>query len=167
MRTLATKGIEKLWLNFNYKLQSMLHIKTFPFSFIPSVHSLTTVHSCLARFLISIYSVFLFSRVLEIHRAVKWKSFYANYSWSSNSKWIYAWANEMDELGINRGLSPHFSPSRNLSNLENQQQNLFVHLPNHGFRMVSGIWYQILCGENVFDAFADKDRGGGWRQDDC
>ena len=41
----------------------------------------------------------------------------------------------MDELGINRGFSPHFSPSRNLSTCENQQQ-LYIHLPNHGFRMI-------------------------------
>lgn len=41
----------------------------------------------------------------------------------------------MDELNVNRGFSPHFSPSRNLSNAENQQQ-LYIHLPNHGFRMI-------------------------------
>lgn len=41
----------------------------------------------------------------------------------------------MDELGINRGFSPHFSPSRNLSLTENQQQ-LYIHLPNHGFRII-------------------------------
>lgn len=41
----------------------------------------------------------------------------------------------MDELGVNRGFSPHFSPSRNLSTSENQQQ-LYIHLPNHGFRMI-------------------------------
>lgn len=40
----------------------------------------------------------------------------------------------MDELGINRGFSPHFSPSRNLGTSENQQQ-LYIHLPNHGFRI--------------------------------
>lgn len=42
----------------------------------------------------------------------------------------------MDELSINRGFSPHFSPSRNLSGSENQQQQLYIHLPNHGFRMI-------------------------------
>lgn len=41
----------------------------------------------------------------------------------------------MDELGINRGFSPHFSPSRNLGIAENQQQ-LYIHLPNHGFRII-------------------------------
>lgn len=42
----------------------------------------------------------------------------------------------MDELSVNRGFSPHFSPSRNLiANTENQSQ-LYIHLPNHGFRMV-------------------------------
>ncbi|CRK93832.1 CLUMA_CG007359, isoform A [Clunio marinus] len=41
----------------------------------------------------------------------------------------------MDELGVSRGFSPHFSPSRNLSSIENQQQ-LYIHLPNHGFRMI-------------------------------
>jgi hypothetical protein len=47
----------------------------------------------------------------------------------------------MDELSVNRGFSPHFSPSRNLvmtNNIENQsqQKSLYIHLPNHGFRMV-------------------------------
>lgn len=42
----------------------------------------------------------------------------------------------MDELGINRGFSPHFSPSRNLSGAESQQQQLYIHLPNHGFRII-------------------------------
>lgn len=45
----------------------------------------------------------------------------------------------MDELGVNRGFSPHFSPSRNLmGNTENHlsQKSLYIHLPNHGFRMV-------------------------------
>ncbi|KAL7045057.1 hypothetical protein ACKWTF_002144 [Chironomus riparius] len=44
----------------------------------------------------------------------------------------------MDELSVNRGFSPHFSPSRNLiANTENQsQKSLYIHLPNHGFRMV-------------------------------
>lgn len=43
----------------------------------------------------------------------------------------------MDELNItNRGFSPHFSPSRNLSVSENNQQQLFIHLPNHGFRVI-------------------------------
>jgi focal adhesion kinase 1 len=43
----------------------------------------------------------------------------------------------MDELGVNRGFSPHFSPSRNLTNMEfQQQQQLYIHLPNHGFRMI-------------------------------
>lgn len=41
----------------------------------------------------------------------------------------------MDELGINRGFSPHFSPSRNLSCSENHAQ-LYINFPNHGFRMV-------------------------------
>lgn len=46
----------------------------------------------------------------------------------------------MDELSINRGFSPHFSPSRNLvaanSNESQSQKSLYIHLPNHGFRMV-------------------------------
>ena len=43
----------------------------------------------------------------------------------------------MDELGINRGFSPHFSPSRNNS-VENapSQKSLYIHLPNHGFRII-------------------------------
>lgn len=45
----------------------------------------------------------------------------------------------MDELSINRGFSPHFSPSRNLVNNSQDnfhQKSLYVHLPNHGFRMI-------------------------------
>ena len=42
----------------------------------------------------------------------------------------------MDELGINRGYSPHFSPSRNLSTSEGSHQQLYINLPNHGFRMI-------------------------------
>lgn len=68
---------------------------------------------------------------------LKRNRFYASYSWASNSLWIYAWEDTMmDELSVNRGFSPHFSPSRNLSNSENQQQQLYIHLPNHGFRMI-------------------------------
>ncbi|KAG5675981.1 hypothetical protein PVAND_005837 [Polypedilum vanderplanki] len=46
----------------------------------------------------------------------------------------------MDELSVNsRHFSPNFSPSRNLvgNNSENQtQKSLYIHLVNHGFRMV-------------------------------
>lgn len=44
----------------------------------------------------------------------------------------------MDELGVNRGFSPNFSPSRNMtSSVQDQQQkSLYIHLPNHGFRMI-------------------------------
>lgn len=45
----------------------------------------------------------------------------------------------MDELSVNRGFSPHFSPSRNNS-LDNAssttQKSLYIHLPNHGFRVI-------------------------------
>jgi focal adhesion kinase 1 len=43
----------------------------------------------------------------------------------------------MDELSVNRGFSPHFSPSRNNS-VENasSQKSLYIHLPNHGFRII-------------------------------
>jgi FERM N-terminal domain len=41
----------------------------------------------------------------------------------------------MDELSVNRGFSPHFSPSRTASSSENQK-SLYIHLPNHGFRMI-------------------------------
>lgn len=52
------------------------------------------------------------------------------------SEQFIAWEDEMmDELSVNRGFSPHFSPSRNLS-VDNQQQQLYIHLPNHGFRMI-------------------------------
>lgn len=42
----------------------------------------------------------------------------------------------MDELNISRGFSPHFSPSRNLNVSENSQQQLFIHLPGKGFRVI-------------------------------
>jgi hypothetical protein len=49
----------------------------------------------------------------------------------------------MDELGVRVGFSPHFSPSRNLGTTEHQQQ-LYIHLPNHGFRI-------LKCDENAID----------------
>lgn len=43
----------------------------------------------------------------------------------------------MDELAVRVGFSPHFSPSRNLGTSENHQQpQLYIHLPNHGFRII-------------------------------
>lgn len=45
----------------------------------------------------------------------------------------------MDELSVNRHFSPNFSPSKNLTGntVENQsQKSLYIHLVNHGFRMV-------------------------------
>lgn len=110
-----------------------------------SVHSHRQLHVAFVFFLISREVLFIFllsNNFLETSFAferdpVEVKIIYASYSWVSNAKWIYVWANvNMDELGINRGFSPHFSPSRNLGLSENQQQQLYIHLPNHGFRII-------------------------------